>query len=416
MKHLPEIFFVTAFFGIVFLLGGYDEKVGSAIGNTKMGAAVFFTQSTTSAQLQDTFKNASSTKKKLNILIVPGHEPDFGGAEYQGIKERDLNADLALYLAQYLVEDGHYEVVLARGRERRNPFLENYFASSAEEIKKFVNTQKEEMARLVQEGKITTKNNGVEHNDAPTDVALRLYGINKWANEHKVDIILHVHFNDSAPRKVNNPGEYNGFTIYTPERQYSNAEASAEVSKHIFKRLSKMFPVSNLDGEAVGVVEDQELIALGSGNTVDAASVLVEYGYIYEPQLRTQSVRTPVLKELAFQTYLGLADFFHEPSVISSPYESTFLPYEGKTPVKKTLLANKEVLSFQAALSHKGFYPPENYTKNDCPISGLFGPCTHTAITAFQREHNIKGEKGEAGPKTRSTLRSLFAPELITTR
>ena len=154
------------------------------------------------------------------------------------------------------------------------------------------------------------------HNDAPKDVALRLFGINKWANEHKVDIIIHIHFNDSGPRRAGAPGEYNGFTIYTPERQYSNSQASMDIAKRVFKRLSKMFSVSNLPGEDAGVVEDQELIAIGSSNTVDAASLLVEYGYIYEPQFRVPAVRVMVLRELAFQTYLGLADFFGETSLL----------------------------------------------------------------------------------------------------
>jgi len=28
------------------------------------------------------------------------------------------------------------------------------------------------------------------------DIALRLYGFNKWADENKVDAMVHIHFND----------------------------------------------------------------------------------------------------------------------------------------------------------------------------------------------------------------------------
>lgn len=402
-----------SFFGTVFLFGVFDKKMAIVGGGDPMSAAVFFTQSTTSANLRTAFENASTTKKKLNVLIVPGHEPSFGGAEYLNLKERDLNADLALYLAQYLVEDGHYEVVMTRDKGAWNPYLESYFTANDEEIKTFVRSQKMEMRRLVSEGKITKISDAVPHNYAPSDVALRLFGINKWANEHDVDIIIHIHFNDSAPRNEWVPGEYNGFTIYTPERQYSNSQASQDIAKNVFKRLSKMFPVSNLPGEDQGIVEDQDLIAIGNSNTVDAASLLVEYGYIYEPQFRVPAVRVMVLKELAFQTYLGLADFFGETPFSVGPHQSTLLPYNGNSAVNKTTLANTGVLAFQAGLLGKGFYPPENYSRNDCPLSGFFGSCTKTALSAFQREFEINGESGVVGAKTRAQLRKLFEPNLV---
>lgn len=381
--------------------------------NLSMPASVFFTQSVNATDLRATFDTASSTKKKLSVLIVPGHEPDFGGAEYRDIKERDLNADLGLALAQYLVEDGHFEVTMTRGKDGWNPSLENYFNTREEEIKTFVRSQKGEMARLVGEGKVIRVSDAVPHNDAPSDVALRLFGINKWANDRKADIIIHIHFNDSSPRKANQPGEHSGFAIYTPERQYSNSQATAEIAPHIFKRLSRMFPVSSLPVEDQGVVEEQDLIAVGSNNSVDGASMLIEYGYIYEPQFKVPSVRNLVLKELAFQTYLGLADFFGETSLVVGPHESTLLPYEGRNIVKKTGSASKEVLAFQAALIDKGFYPPQDFTKNNCPLSGVFGQCTRTALAAFQREFDIKGEKGIIGTKTRAQLRALFQPNLM---
>ena len=413
MKPLNVLFIATVLFGGAYFLGGYQEEAGSLISGSSLGAAVFFTQSTSSAELRTTFENVPTTKKKLNILIVPGHEPNFGGTEFRDIKERDLNADLALYLAEYLVEDGHYEVAMTRGKDGWNPHLESYFKTNDEEIKVFVRSQKEEMVRLIEEGKVTTMTVPALHNDAPKDVALRLYGINKWANERKVDVVIHIHFNDSAPRRTSQPGEYNGFTIYTPEKQYSNSQVSADISKYIFKRLSRMFPVSSLPSESEGVVESQELIAIGSSNTVDGASMLIEYGYIYEPQFKVPAVRTMVLKELAFQTYLGLADFFGETSLIVGPYESMLLPYSGKTVVKRTPLANAEILMFQAALIEKGFYPPENYSRNDCPLSGFFGSCTKRALGSFQKKFDINGERGIIGTKTQTQLRKLFEPSLL---
>ena len=417
MKLWGPLFFVTAVFGITFFFGGYQDRIGELIStNSTMTAAVFFTQSTTSDELHAAFASASSTKKLVKILLVPGHEPNFGGAEYRDLKERDLNADLALSLAQYFVEDGHYEVFMTRGKDGWNPLLGNYFVENAVSIRNFVDAQWAEMNRLVQESRIIRIDDVVPHNDAPSDVALRLYGINKWANENDIDIVLHVHFNDSGPRKNNQPGDYNGLSIYTPERQYSNAQVSADISKHLLKRLSRMFPVSNHPGEKVGVVEDQELIAVGSANTLDGASLLMEYGYIYEPQFQVDSVRGAVIKELALQTYLGITDFFREIPIVGGSHQSTLLPYEGNTIVKKTTQSTINVLKFQAALSEKGYYPPENYSRNDCPVSGFFWSCTKIALINFQQELGIKGEGGIVGPKTRAELRKLFEPSMMSKR
>ncbi len=381
--------------------------------NMSMPASVFFTQSVKVTDLREAFDTASSTKKKLSVLIVPGHEPYFGGAEYRDIKERNLNADLALALAQYLVEDGHFEVSMTRGKDGWNPDLQNYFTMNGEDIEAFTRAKKEEMARLVGEGKIIRVSDAVPHNDAPSDVALRLFGINKWANDHNMDIIIHIHFNDNYPRGANVPGEHNGFAIYTPEHQYSNSQAANEIAQYVFERLSRMFPISSLPAEDKGIVEEQDLIALGSYNSVDGASILVEYGYIYEPQFKVSSVRDLMIKELAFQTYLGLTDFFGETSPLVGPHESILLPYEGSSVVQNTVSANRDVLAFQAALMDKGFYPPRDSTKNDCPLSGIFGPCTRTALATFQREFDIKGETGAIGAKTRAQLRALFQPNLM---
>lgn len=408
------------FAGTVIALGLFvltqSEKQWTFAGDT-MPASVFFTQSVTSDSLRTVFTAASSTKKKLKVLLVPGHEPYFGGAEYLGVNERDLNADLALALARYLVEDGHFEVTTTRDKNGWNPELQDYFTAGADEIKEFARTQKGEMARLMDEGRITKATGAVSHNNAPNDVALRLYGINKWANDRGEDIVIHIHFNNDGEQKGWRPGEYNGFAIYTPERQYSNAKATAEIAPYIFKRLSRMFPVSNLPKEDAGIVEDQELIAVGSNNSVDGASVLIEYGYLYEPQFNVPSVRALVLKELAFQTYLGLADFFGEVPAIIGQYESTLLPYQGgKSVVKSTVAADREVLMFQVALTEQGFYPPQGRTKNNCPLSGIFGPCTRTALATFQREFDITGEEGAIGTKTRAKLRALFQPSLMMVR
>ncbi len=373
-----------------------------------MSAAVFFTQSIVVPDLQKKWSLATTTGQKIKILIVPGHEPNFGGAEFKDLKERDMVVDLGRELAEYLKSNPRYEVLATRNKETWNPVLQKYFDEEQEDIKAFIFSKKAEMARLVDEGKIMRVINKVEHNDAPKDVAVRLYGINKWANEQKVDIILHLHFNDSFPRRPSQAGKHSGVSIYVPEKQYSNAQATAEIVPKIFNRLTRFFAVSNLPQESEGVIEGQDLIATGSNNTVDGVSMLIEYGYIYEPQFANLIIRKAILKELALQTYLGLGDFFGETSSIAEPYDTTLLPYVWDAALVKSTTANKGTLALQAALTHQGFYPPKNMIKNNCPLSGVFGSCTRAALAAFQDAWSITDSGTIVGTQTRAKLNELY--------
>ncbi len=390
-----------------FVIHRIDKQIGVSE-TTNMFASVFFTQSINTNNLQEKFNTATTTGQKIRILLVPGHEPDFGGAEFKNLKERDMVIDLERNLSEYLKTNPRYEVFVTRDKERWNPELQNYFIQRAEEIKVFTSSQKTEMARLVAEGRIIRVADNAPHNTAPDDVALRLYGINKWANENKIDITLHLHLNDSFPRKTTQAGEYSGLSIYVPEKQYSNSQATGAVASRIFKRLTRFFPISNLPEESEGVVEEQDLIAVGSYNTSDGVSMLIEYGYIYEKGFMDSGVREAVLKELAFQTYLGLEDFFGGTPSIAEPYKTTLLPYFWKTTLKKSSISNKETLSLQASLLQQGFYPPNNKTKNECPLSGVFGLCTRTAVANFQNEHNIPGDGTVFGVQTRAKLNKLY--------
>ncbi len=164
-----------------------------------------------------------------------------------------------------------------------------------------VKKQKETMSELVRAGEVHNVE-GVIHNSAPDETALKLYGINKWANENNIDIVLHIHFNDYPNRKYNREGKYSGFVIYVPEAQYSNAKASRAVAEPIFNQLAKFYPKSDFLREQDGMVGDQHLIAIGAHNTLDPVGMLIEYGYIYEPQFLNEKIRGSIIKELAFQT------------------------------------------------------------------------------------------------------------------
>jgi len=67
------------------------------------------------------------------------------------------------------------------------------------------------------------------------------------------------------------------------------------------------------------LIEDQQLIALGRYNTSDTASLLIEYGYIYESKLADETGREQFFSAFADKIYLGLEDFFKSsPSTGSS--------------------------------------------------------------------------------------------------
>lgn len=375
-------------------------------------AAVFPRETITVSRLHEKYDLVSEGQPRVRVLIVPGHEPDYGGAEFRDLKERYMTVELAKYLEGFLVNNPHYEVVVVRDKDSWNPIFASYFKNHWKDILSFLEKNKNEMIRLVNNGVISKIPDGIKHVNVPDDVAIRLYGINKWVNENRVDIAIHIHFNDYPRGSSYFPGEYTGFAIYVPERQYSNSTTTRAIADSITKRLSKYNAISNLSKEKSGVIEEQELIAIGSHNTLDAPSMLVEYGYIYEPQFTDSKIRDINIKDLAFQTYLGIQDFFGGENDISPTYDTLMLPYKWKGDITKEKSDKKDVLALQTALMIEGFYPVNGKTKNECPRSGVFGPCTIEALSKFQKIYNITTEKERVGPITKNILNSRYSLQL----
>jgi N-acetylmuramoyl-L-alanine amidase len=269
-------------------------------------ASVFMVESKPQAELKATYTRPDDL---IHILVVPGHEPDFGGTQYDNHTERDMAVELARSLVAYLRQDPHFEVTVTRDEKNWNPVFAQYFATHATATKEFYDEKSSIMNRLIASGTVESVV-GVSHNSAPPGVSDRLYGMNMWVNEHDIDLVINIHFNDTPRKDTSVPGLYNGFTIYVPEHQYSNSSSSKVIGNAVFNRLQTVMPVSNLPKEDAGVVEDQELIAIGRYNTLNAPSLLIEYGYIYEPQFKDATSRSNILKELAYETALGFEDFF----------------------------------------------------------------------------------------------------------
>ncbi len=415
-KHTIIAIFAISILGTPWLVSTYPKSkdfidaIFSYANNNFV--AVFLRQSITVGQLKDKYVTAPKGQEKVRILLVPGHEPDFGGTEFADLKEREMNVELSRYLEGFFKNNSHYEVFVARDNTAWNSELQNYFNNHWSEIAGFVKNSKSEMLRLVNTNEVKKIKDAVTHNKAPKNIALRLYGINKWANENRIDMVIHIHFNDYPRHNIKIAGEYSGFSIYVPEKQFSNSTTTRAIADSVFKKLSKYNAVSNLPNEEGGVIEDQELIAIGSYNTLDAPSMLIEYGYIYEQQFIDDSVRGTTLKDLAFQTYLGVQDFFGAGNDVSLAYDTLMLPYDWRNDITKDSNDRLAILALQSALTLERMYPPENKTKNDCPRTGRFGPCTINALSHFQRQYSIANEENKVGDQTKRILNGKYSLQL----
>jgi len=407
------LFCAIFYFAWVFSEGQsiYDYQKISIIKDAKnFIASVFFTDSTTTEALKEHYSGVEKTKNKIKLLIVAGHDDESGGTEFRGVKEAKINLDLALNLAEFFKNNNKFEVILVRNKNGYNPIFSNYFEKERESIKEFSKKQKETMSELVRAGDAHSVE-GVIHNSAPAETALKLYGINKWANENNIDIVLHIHFNDDPTRnwKREAEGKYSGFVIYVPEAQYSNAKASRAVAEPILNQLAKFYPVSNLSQEKDGIAEDQKLIAIGAHNTLDPVGMLIEYGYIYESQFVNEKIRKSVIKELAFQTHIGLVHFFDAEAKLSLKYDTLLLPHKWEDVMQKGAKNEESILALQAALNFEKLYPPEGFDKRECPVTGNFGNCTSLALKKFQKKYGINNETGKMGESTKNKLNELYS-------
>jgi hypothetical protein len=199
-----------------------------------------------------------------------------------------------------------------------------------------------------------------------------------------------------------------------PEKQYFNSQLTQALASKIYGRLERYSPVSDLPGERDGIVEDQDLIAVGSYNSVNAASMLIEYGYIYESQFTDDILRDKAEDDLALQTYLGIQDFFDPANIVrSGPSTDTiFLPHHWGDEIKDGVSSSVDVYAMQTAFILEGVYPPDNKSMNDCPRSGKIGVCTKSAMGQFLKKYNVSNGSGSNGKEAASMLNKLYSGTL----
>lgn len=386
---------------ILRLLGTGFLSIAFLFSSIPVSEAKGFPVSTTAASLKESY-----TGGKTRILIVPGHEPQYGGAVYGGVYEREIAVEIAEKLATELRTDPRLEVIVARDNNAWSPSLTKYFKKNMKKIKKYVSTQKKAMKKLIKKKEVTetTVDTQVEHSTVSSDVALRLYGINKWANENDIDLVVNLHINDAPDHGPTTRGANSGFAVYIPDSQYGNGAASRPVAEAIAARLDDLSAKSTLRIENQGVVEDQELIAVGAYNTLKVPTVLIEYGYITEQRFERPELRSLLTTDYAYQTSRGVRDFLGAPSV--GKYATKTLPHTwSKDPVIGE--ASSDVFALQAALLVLGFYPPSESTLVECPVDGVMDECTQVAIKAYQASKKLE-QTGILDSSTRSLLNTRF--------
>ncbi|MCR4334824.1 MAG: N-acetylmuramoyl-L-alanine amidase [Patescibacteria group bacterium] len=245
--------------------------------------------------------------KKVKILIVPGHDLLDAGTSYAGINEGLLTRKLAGYLFDILNIDNSFDVKITRDAETGYyfPDFETYFLEQKTAIEEFRNSVKEEMKEKIKNGNVEVNEPIVSHS---TSIRMSniLYGINKWSNENDIDLVLHIHFNNYPRSQMSKIGTYSGYSIYVPEHQYRNATSSLLIAYSIENQLKIFLKPSNLPIERNIIIESQDLIAIGANNSRDKASVLIEYGYIYESEIS----KDETLQKMAGFTYNGIKNYF----------------------------------------------------------------------------------------------------------
>lgn len=355
-----------------------------------------FPTTVTHAEVMAKYLDAATGGEKVKVLVIPGHEPAYGGAVLGTLTERDLMVDMANKIANQLRANPNLEVTVARDTLLWNNDLATYFREEWKGIERYVAAQKRAFNKAVKKGEVEVRDFEPAHNTAATDVALRLYGISKWANENGYDIALHLHLNDTGAQN------HQGFAVYVPDKEYGNAEASKALGTAIAYELNRFNASSTLPIENYGIVEDQSLIALGAYNTAPFPSVLIEYAYIYEPKIKNAEARNAVMADMAHQTSRGLLKYLGAPVTGT---DTVALPYAWVQGTPAANASSPQAYALQIALKKLGFFPPAGQLLIGCPISGVMDTCTVTALKAFQKSKGLE-QTGALGPRTIAALKA----------
>jgi len=159
-------------------------------------------------------KSTSKKSEAIKILIVPGHDNEVWGTQYGSVKESEMNRVLATQIYNLLKKDKRFKVYITRDNLGYTKEFSDYFSLNQSDIVSFRQNAKKEMQTQVSNGGFIDKVI-VPHNSVSKNTSIILYGINKWANENKIDAVVHIHFNDIPRSTVWKIGKEKGFVVYT---------------------------------------------------------------------------------------------------------------------------------------------------------------------------------------------------------
>ena len=366
--------------------------------------ALFFIPVFSFAQTSKDLPWLYQTGHTIKILIVPGHDDQDFGTIFQGVREADLNLVLAGKLATELRKDSQLSITVSRDTNGYTKELSDYFNNNRNSVESFYTRQKNITDAKIANGVIVPTEQ-VIHQTATPEIAYKLLATNMWTDEQGYNLVINVHFNDYGSRKISG-GIFDGYVVYVPDNTLPNHEPAKTVGTDIAKRLGDIWNASNASTElkkinSDGVIEDSDLLALGSNETLQTPSILIEYAYIYEPIISTRFFDLSSTA-MAHATVLGLDDYF-----LGKRKETPTFSYDWRSNLILSQAKKTDVLALQYALSELGFYPPSSKGRNSCPFTGIFGACTKNAVKVFQTTNDIVNTGG-AGPQTRSVLNSLF--------
>ena len=313
MKIIKYILVIFALYGFVSLLLFYTNKTAesptTSTSTTNAISVVTTPIATTTASISTATITPPKTSRPFTILVVPGHDTNTGGAQYRDVYERDIVVTVAQKIAALLATSSNYKIIVARDTQTWNPILQNYFDENKQNIIDFKDEHQVAAAAALSSGQEKYVPDEASHSIVNATSSLELYGINKWADENPVDLILHLHFNNSERPNMNEPGSYHGFTMFIPDKQRVNATTSRAIGQDIYAELKKFFTPEIVGNNGTSLIEDQSLIALGGSETLTKPAILIEYGYVYDKNLQDPTDRDKTLSQMAVQTVAGIQDY-----------------------------------------------------------------------------------------------------------
>lgn len=190
------------------------------------------------------------------IIIDPGHGGiDPGAVGKDGTLEKDINLNIGLYLREYLEQSGAY-VIMTREKDKG----------------------------LYSEG---SKNKKREDLEKRKEIVLNSNG----------DLFISIHLNSFSQSR------YNGAQTFYPQDNLLGKELGQILQEELIKSLDKENNRVPLPRENIYILRDQIL-----------PSVLVECGFLSNPQelkkLRDKSYQ----KKIAWAIYVGIQRYFSEAS------------------------------------------------------------------------------------------------------